>query len=395
MDRLVKNVLVRREFFGATLLDVTTGHRVYINNDEFVELKNRDCLSDTTEREIGTAGKKYALIEPDYLPKFNFSAPDTVFFEITRACNARCLHCFNNSGIRLAGELSCEEKKEIIKDLRQNGVQEIRFTGGEPLVSQELFELLSFSSRLGLRNSIGTNATLITKDCSKYLADNGLHFAVVSVDGAEIVHDKIRGQGSFTKAMQGIYFLKSQGIPIRINTVVMRSNAAEIVPLVEFFFKQKIPLFLRRFIPIGRLNNSNDEMLTDDEYNNLKKSLKPYIEDGSNLVQGHYLYEQKPKTRINLPFKRQRCSVGNRGLVILPNGKVQTCGFLGSIGEQYIGCVPTESLKNIWKRLLESSHVQSLCNSLAEYNAQTNGPRTNCFAIAIATKNKNILRGGF
>ena len=279
--------------------------------------------------------------------------------------------------------------------LRQNGVQEIRFTGGEPLVLQELFELLSFSSRLGLRNSIGTNATLITKDCSKYLADTGLNLAVVSIDGIETVHNKIRGQGSFVKAMQGIYFLKSRDISVRVNTVVMRSNVAEIISLVEFFFKQEIPLFLRRFIPAGRSNNSANEMLTNDEYDNLRKSLEPYIADGRNLVQGHYLHEQKTKTRIDLPFVRQRCSVGNRGLVILPNGKVQTCGFLGPIGEQHIGHFPTESLKDVWKRLLESSHVQSLCNSLAEYNAQTNGPRTNCFAIAIATKNKNILRGGF
>lgn len=387
MNNLLKSnkVLIRREFFGATLFDVFTGRRVYVDRSEFVEIK-RSGLTKSLRNELRAIGQECLITEPKWLPKFNFSAPDIIFFEITRTCNLKCLHCFNNSGIKLDDEISYEEKIKVIKDLWQTGTQEIRFTGGEPLVSQEICELLSFSANLGFRNSIGTNASIVTKDYSKQLANSGLHSAVVSVDGIGSVHDKIRGKGCFVKTMRGISLLQSRGISVRINTVVMRSNLEKIVSLVEYFFKQEIPVFLRRFIPVGRLNNSANETLTANEYFVLKNTLASYLENKSSLIQGHYLHEVEIKTRINLPFVRQKCSVGSRGLVILPNGKVQTCGFLSSLGEQHIGFVPKEPMRIIWKRLLTSEYLNSLCKDLTEYNAQTTTCRTNCFAIAIATK---------
>lgn len=387
MNNLLKSkkVLIRREFFGATIFDVFTGRRMYVNRSEFVDIK-RNGFTKSLRKELGIIGQEFLITEPKWLPKFNFSAPDTVFFEITRACNLKCSHCFNNSGIKLNDEIPYEKKIRIIKDLWQTGVQEIRFTGGEPLVSQEICDLLSFSANLGFRNSIGTNASLVTKDYSKQLANSGLHSAVVSVDSMGSVHDKIRGKGCFVKTMRGISFLRSSGISVRINAVVVRSNFEKIVSLVEYFFKQEIPVFLRRFIPVGRLNDAVNEVLTANEYIVLKNTLTPYLEDKSNLIQGHYLREMEIKTRISLPFVRQKCSVGSRGLVILPSGKVQTCGFLSSLGEQHIGCVLKEPIRFIWKRLLTSEYVNSLCKNLAEYNAQTMHCRTNCFAIAVAIK---------
>lgn len=389
MSNLLEKVLIRREFFGATLFDASTGRRVYISENEFIGIKKYGLNAEFFRKEIGVVGRECLIIEPKWLPKFNFSAPDTVFFELTRACNSKCLHCFNNSGTKLDDEIFYEEKIKVIKDLWQTGVQEIRFTGGEPLMSQEICNLLSFSANLGLRNSIGTNAILVTKDYSKQLADAGLKLAVVSVDGIGTAHDKIRGRGSFAKTMRGISLLRSHGIFIRVNTVVMRSNFDKLVSLVEYFFKQGIQVFLRRFIPSGRSSGTVNEMLTADEYIILKKTIASYLEDKSGLIQGHYLRESEVKTRISLPFIRQKCSVGSRGLVILPNGKVQTCGFLGPLGEHHVGCVPKESMRIIWKRLLTSEYVNTLFKSLAEYNAQTTGCRTNCFAIAVATKKEN------
>lgn len=391
MSYLTKKVLVRREFFGATLFDVDMGHRVYINENEFIEIKRRGFVSETFRKELGILGQECLIIEPAWLPEFNFSSPDTVFFELTRACNAQCTHCFNNSGVKLNDEISFNKKIQVIKDLQQTGVQEIRFTGGEPLILREIYELLSFSTSLGLRNSIGTNATLLTKPGAKRLVDAGLHLAIVSIDGTEMVHNAIRGKDSFAKTMQGISFLQSCGIPVRVNAVVMRSNLADIVSLVEYFFSREIPLFLRRFIPSGRARGSTDGMLTIDEYHMLGKALVPYLEDHRNLVQGHYLPKREAKSRIKLPFVRQSCSAGNRGMVILPNGKVQTCGFLGPLGEQSQGTVPAESFRTIWKRLLISEHIQSLLNSLVKHNARAKGLRTNCFAIALATKNLELL----
>jgi MoaA/NifB/PqqE/SkfB family radical SAM enzyme len=274
----------------------------------------------------------------------------------------------------------------VVQDLRDCGVQEIRFTGGEPLALTGIHDLIQHASSIGFRISIGTNAMLVSEAEAKKLTLAGLHTAIVSIDGTESIHDKIRGDGSFARTMMGITQLMSSGIDVRVNTVVMKSNLSDIPRLVAYFFEREVPVFLRRLIPTGRATSAPNEMLTALEYEELRSTLSRYLSDPRGLVQGHYLNERKDQMRIQLPFARYGCSAGHRGMVILPDGKVQTCGFLGPAGERHLGKVPMEPFSVIWRRLLESGHIQSLREKLIPFNALTKGPCTNCLAIAISAK---------
>ncbi len=378
--------ILRRETFGGTLFETSSGQRSYINQQEFAATKSNGTLPCSLRQELGWEDKPVHVVEPSWLPDSNFSAPDTVFFEVTRACNLRCTICFNSSGVKLNDELSLDERMDVVQDLANSGVQEIRFTGGEPLALPGINDLLAKASGLGLRVSLGTNAMLIDEARAQQLAKLGVCLAVVSIDGLQEKHDAIRGKGGFEKSLAGLEHLQSAGVNVRVNAVVMRSSLDDIPQLVDFFFQRGISMYLRRLIPSGRATNASTEMLTATEYEALKEQLSPYLSDPRGLISGHYLEGHKTQPRINLPFQRFGCSAGHRGLVLLPNGNVQTCGFLGPLGEQSVGKIHQEKLLTIWRRLLGSSHTDNLRAKLPDYNSTTCGPCTNCLAIALANQ---------
>jgi len=382
--------LLRKEVFGGTLFNSDSGKRAYINRDEYESISQSGSVPEHLQREIQLSTDSVLIREPSYLPGNNFSAPDTIFFEITRACNINCTFCFNNSGRRMSNEMSDAQRLRLVQDLINSGVQEVRLTGGEPLVVNVVYDIIRLLRRNGLRTSIGTNGILVKPDIARRLADVGLNLAVVSVDGMRSVHDSIRGAGSFRKTMKGIIELKHVGIPVRVNTVVMKSNIDEVVRVTEFFSNLSVPVMIRRLIPAGRADNMSGEMLSQEEYEVLRKRLGHLTSDSTKHVRGHYIKDDKVAPRISLPFERQSCSAGHRGMVVLPDGNVQTCGFLGPLGEMSVGNLVNERFSGVWRKLVDSQHIESMRFLLPGYNSSTSGPKTNCLAIALALKSSDV-----
>ncbi len=375
---------LRRESFGGTLFAVNKGQRTYLDENEFNMLVSRTPSAQDFLATLGFEGE-LKIISPERISGNSFSAPDTIFFELTRACDLRCLHCFNNSGIKLPDELSPQERTAITEDVANSGVQEIRFTGGEPTLAPDIDKLMQLAIESGMRVSLGTNGIFANGPRAEKIA-NLLHLAVISLDGTRSAHDKIRGKGNFDRTLAGIRILQSYRVDVRVNTVVMKSNFDEVVALVEYLYDLGVAVFIRRLIPSGRADEMNSEMLTRSDYLRLASKLEKQLQDPRGLVRGHYLAETEVRTRIVLPFVRYNCSAGTRGLVILPNGRVQTCGFLGPLGEVSVGNLRKESLATVWQRLTESNHIEQLRSNLPAHNTRTSGPCTNCLAIALAQK---------
>lgn len=378
------HALLRRESFGGTLLLVKTGKRTYVTCDEYDAISSRAALPERLATELGTKAMHVKVVEPKKLYREHFSAPDTVFLEVTRACNLTCTHCFNSSGRMLPNQLTHVQLEEIIDDLAESGVQEIRFTGGEPMSIPGIITLIRRAASYGLRCSMGTNATLISERKADALKQAGLHAGIVSLDGLEGRHDDIRGSLSFRRALEGLGRLRARNIDVRVNIVVMRSSLSDLQPLIEMLCARGISVFMRRLILSGRATSSSEEMLSAAEYEELRVQLQPLLNDSRATVDGHYMKERCVTTRIQLPFVRKNCSAGHRGLVVLPDGRVQTCGFLGPLGEGSVGTLPATSLENVWARLNSSAHIADLELNLAPYNRSTSGPQTNCLAIALA-----------
>ncbi|MBQ7104512.1 MAG: radical SAM protein [Bacilli bacterium] len=371
-DNVMKEAVLRQESFGGTYFCFNTNTRYYLNEEETKNIiengiypedfKEKDCIDKTKI--------KYIPMDKDENPiKFTFS--DVVFIEVTRACNLQCKHCLNNSGTRMKDELNKEETETLIRSLAKAGVSEIRFTGGEPLLNENIYDYISLCTKLGLSTSIGTNGTLINGKIINKLKEAGLKRSVVSLDGTEEIHDDIRGKGNFQKSFKAINLLKEAGIDVRVNAVIMKNNIEDVIALAKFLDQNKIKLYIRRFIESGRGLNLTNYGLTLEDYDYVREQLKEELK--GKYIDGHYLKSSEvlKKFRVDLPFEVTGCRAGQRSFCITPNGDIFPCGFLAAQGYEKV-----ENVRNItdwrkfWNDLQQNKKLCALRNDMIKLNHQ-------------------------
>ncbi len=142
---------------------------------------------------------------PSHLLQFSIDKKPVVVWNVTRACNLKCIHCYAGA-VEKAGEkeLNHQEALGLLDNLSDFGVPVVLFSGGEPLMRPDITELASYAVKRGMRAVISTNGTLITRDKAFEFKDVGLSYVGVSLDGMEDVHDKFRGKrGGFPKKIGG------------------------------------------------------------------------------------------------------------------------------------------------------------------------------------------------
>ncbi|MBL7174139.1 MAG: radical SAM protein, partial [Desulfobacteraceae bacterium] len=153
---------------------------------------------------------------PSHLLQFSEDKKPVVVWNVTRACNLKCVHCYAKAIDRKSeGELSHEQGLSLIDDLAAFGAPVILFSGGEPLMRPDLVTLASYAVSRGMRAVISTNGTLITKDKAKELKAVGLSYVGVSLDGMEEVNDRFRGKkGAYKDAIAGIRNCQEVGLKV-------------------------------------------------------------------------------------------------------------------------------------------------------------------------------------
>lgn len=390
---MIYNINIREECFGATVMNLENGQREYITKAELENvLKNEIFPDDSIVKTIKSKYKiKYTPLNEENKNN-HFSFADIAYLEITRACNLKCSHCLNNSGTAMSEQLNREEILTLINNWADEGIQEIRFTGGEPLVHKNIFEFINIAHEKGLYTSIGTNGTLITEEVADKLAQVGLNRAIVSIDGTENAHDKIRGKGNYVKTVKGIENLIKNNIDVRVNSVVMKSNMEDIINFAKEMHKNKTSLFIRRFIESGRGSSLKNYTLTKQDYDYLREELSYELENGK-FVNGHYLRnDEKIKHRIKLPFEFIKgCKAGQRALVITPDGEIHLCGFLAAQGFESVGNVRSvNNWKEYWNEIHKTDCLHILREKLEEYNEIPNIQPTNCLAYVQRYLNNKI-----
>lgn len=373
----VMKLNIRLESFGATCFNPINGKRYYINKKEMLNLLNKCELPKEIELQ-NNEPIEIRLIKPKQLVRGGFSFADTVFIELTRKCNLRCKHCLNNSGLGVENSLTKDEVINLLFDLANAGVQEIRFTGGEPLLFEGLEDCIKIANKLGLKTSLGTNGTLLTKDIVNRLKILGLDQIIISLDGTRNVHDRIRGDGNFDKAMNGLMCSIDKGIDVRVNSVIMKNNKEQIVELAKELDKLDVRLFIRRFIQTGRAENLPDLELNTEEYEQIKSLLNNELKRN---VRGHALKNNNGTTsRIPLAFEIDTCRAGKRTIDITPDGNVYPCGFLAAQGYPALGNIrEIKDWGEFWKNLQSDCELCCLRSKMAKYNESSND-KCSCLA---------------
>ena len=175
--------------------------------------------------------------------KFSKDKKPIVVWNVSQRCNLRCMHCYANAANReFEGELTTQEAKKFISDLVEFKVPVLLFSGGEPLMRGDLFELGKFAASLGLRTVISTNGTLITPEIAQKIKEANFSYVGISLDGIEKTNDKFRGKkGAFEEALQGIRSCKEVNVRVGLRFTISKHNYRDIPAIFDLIEKEKIP----------------------------------------------------------------------------------------------------------------------------------------------------------
>ncbi|MFH1058327.1 MAG: 12,18-didecarboxysiroheme deacetylase [Pseudomonadota bacterium] len=201
---------------------------------------------------------------PSHLLQFSADKKPVVVWNMTKACNLKCMHCYAQATAGPSpSELTTAQAKAMIDDLAAFGAPVILFSGGEPLMRADLPELARYAVNKGMRAVISTNGTLISADKAKELKDIGLSYVGVSLDGMPAVHDKFRGvAGAFDQALAGIRNSLAAGLKVGLRFTVFKHNAAEVPGVFDLLEKEGIPrVCFYHLVYAGRGSRLMDEDL--------------------------------------------------------------------------------------------------------------------------------------
>lgn len=191
-----------------------------------------------------------------------------VVWNCTKTCNLRCRHCYANSDSKIyEGELTFDETKEFIDDLSDFNVPVLLFSGGEPLMRKNFFDILDYANKKHIRSTISTNGTLLDRDMCKILKKLNVGYVGVSLDGIGENHDKFRGvSGSFDSALAGIRNCRLSGQKVGLRFTINKNNYKQLEDIFYLIKEENIPrVCFYHLVYSGRGNEIINEDITKDE----------------------------------------------------------------------------------------------------------------------------------
>ena len=205
---------------------------------------------------------------PSGLLQFSKDKKPVVVWNMTQRCNLKCVHCYAKAKtIQGQDPINFDQAKVMIADLAAFGCPVMLFSGGEPLVREDLVDLAKFATEKKMRAVISTNGTLITKDKARELKSVGLSYVGISLDGLQEVHDHFRGvPGAFEQALQGIQNCQAEGLKVGLRFTINKRNAREIPGIFQLLREREIPrACFYHLVYSGRGTSLIDEDLNHSE----------------------------------------------------------------------------------------------------------------------------------
>ncbi|MCM2466896.1 radical SAM/SPASM domain-containing protein [Methanoculleus oceani] len=294
-----------------------------------------------------------------------------VFWNITNRCNLLCSHCYIRAGPgqQRGNELTTEEALDLIDDLAAMRVPLLLFSGGEPLIREDFWELAGHAKDRGLTTALSTNGTLITPAAARRLRDAGVEYAGVSLDGATArTHDGMRNvPGSFDLAVSALKNCRSAGLKCGVRVTATRENRTEIPALIDLSQDVGAERFcVYWLVPSGRGSEGYDALqlrshevvdlldLLIKRAHDVDPSAMEFLtvdapQDAVYLLER--LQEENPPVYENMCTLLARsgvgCSAGDRIANIDPSGDVYPCQF-AQVDELKVGSIREKPFSAIW-----------------------------------------------
>jgi MoaA/NifB/PqqE/SkfB family radical SAM enzyme len=362
---LANSIIVREEFFGATVFNIETHTIAYLDRRgaDLVELVQGGMLfgkikefcgkapvskaiNQLIDANVLTVNERKASTVIRFIPAIDLSecflqVPFIVELEMTHGCYRTCSHCAYNSSptIDRTREFSTEQWKIAIRKLVDAGVPSIRFTGGDFLFRRDAVEILEYTDALNVSYHFLSDTVAIADryiDTVKNLKN--LAYIGTSIDGQNAEqHEYLRGAGAFETLCERVNRLSSAGLRISLGTTLHRKNWRSVRETGRLANRLGATFFELGFLsPVGRGATMASDVLTGGE---IRQALTLYL-DGISAkeyapMQSHYLARaEKPQPfsdiedivdtlpfRTEWPFSRLR---------VKPDGQTYTAGKLKS-----------------------------------------------------------------
>jgi radical SAM protein with 4Fe4S-binding SPASM domain len=287
--------------------------------------------------------------------------PGHPVWEVTASCNLNCIHCHAMGATTSPDELTTDEGRRLIDQIAQvDTFRTLVFTGGEPLLRPDIFELLKHAKAAGLANIIATNGILIDDEMAARLKENGVVCNAISLDAPEArVHDSIRQKPrAFELAVRGMEATKKAGIMLQINTTAMEYNMPYLSDLMDYVDQADVGIMLMyQLVAVGKGEKiekatlkKNANQALSELISRKQRSMKTIVEPVAGPQYWPYLLEKKgiidgPGFR----FAEQvfhGCAAGRGFVYIKANGDVWPCPFV----ETNAGNVRETSFRQIYEK---------------------------------------------
>ncbi|MBU1487471.1 radical SAM protein [bacterium] len=317
-----------------------------------------------------------------------------IFYEVTKTCNLACKHCRAEAVEgNEPGRLNTREVRRFIDSLTDFAKAPILiFSGGEPLCREDIFGLLAFAKKKGLRTALASNGTLIREKMAKRIKEAGVHRVSISLDGASaLTHDSFRQvKGSFELALQGCKNLKKEGLSLQINTTLTRYNLRELPDILNLAKDLKVDAFhLFMLVPVGcGLEIANSAMVSPKEYEKALNWLYSYSKEApfhlkaTCAPQYYRLLKNDPQGKVSgMEALTKGCLAGSSVCFVSSTGEVFPCGYL----PLKAGSIREKPIKEIWegselfKTLRDPDMLKGKCGD-CQFKYVCGGCRARAFA---------------
>jgi heme b synthase len=272
------------------------------------------------------------------------------------------------------------------------------FTGGEPLLREDIFELAAYGERKGLRGVMAVNGTILDSKMAAAAKRAGIQRVSISLDGASAdSHDRFRGvAGAFAGAMNGIRYLKEAGLDFQINTTVTKRNLGEIEDILKLAARMgAVAHHIFLLVPTGRGEELVGEEITPADYERIllwfceQRERVPLQLKATCAPQYYRIARQHGYSEVRIP-EREELNAFTRGCLggisfcfVSHRGDVQPCGYLEVVG----GNIRETPFKVIWeeaevfRKLRNLGNLKGKCGR-CEYRVVCGGCRARASALS-------------
>ena len=327
-------------------------------------------------------------------------SPMLVIWEVTQACDLACVHCRASAlPDRSPKELTTEQGYRLLDEIRSFGEPLMVFTGGDPLKRPDLYDLIRYAVKIGLRTNVTPSATpLLTAEAIDKFKEAGVSRMAISLDGPDAVsHDEFRGiPGTFERAMFALRHARDIGLDTQLQTTITRRNMGRLQEMADIAAEVRTKMWSLFFLIVtGRALEGDD--LDAAEYEKVFEFMYELSKTSAFGVKTteamHYRRYVAQRTKAEhgvtqnenakgVAWRTAGVSDGKGFVFVSHTGEIFPSGFLPVTGGNVLEDSLTDVYRNseLFQTLRDTSQRGGKCG-LCEYQKVCGGSRSRAFAL--------------